>query len=66
MSQPERATGVLPELLSVREASEILGISASKVYELVASHELRAFRPGGRIRIPVDAIRVYLERTRVS
>jgi excisionase family DNA binding protein len=55
----------LPRLLSVRETSRLLAVSASKVYELVASRELPAFRPGGRIRISQDAIRIYLERTRV-
>ena len=56
----------LPTLLTVREASLVLGISVSKLYELVAAHELPAFRPGGRIRISEDAIRAYLEQTRVS
>jgi excisionase family DNA binding protein len=53
-------------LLSVREASRALGVSVSKVYELVAAHELSAFRPGGRIRISEGAIWAYLEKTRVS
>jgi len=56
----------LPRLLSVREVSRALGVSISKVYELVAAHELGAFRPGGRIRIPEGAVLEYLERTRVS
>ena len=61
-----RKSRTLPRLLTVREASLALGISISKVYELVASHELPAFRPGGRIRISEDEIRAYLEQTRVS
>jgi excisionase family DNA binding protein len=66
MSEQRAATvEALPRLLSVRETSRVLAVSQSKVYELVASRELAAFRPGGRIRVSLDAIRSYLERTRV-
>ena len=55
----------LPVLLSVKQVAQSLGVSRSKVYELIASHELEAFRPGGRIRIPTRAVAELLERTRL-
>lgn len=38
-------------VLSVAEAAEMLGISRTLAYELVARHELPALRLGGRIVI---------------
>jgi excisionase family DNA binding protein len=39
-------------VLSVAEAAELLGISRTLAYDLVARHELPALRLGGRIVIP--------------
>ncbi|MCA1844015.1 MAG: helix-turn-helix domain-containing protein [Actinobacteria bacterium] len=39
-------------VLSVAEAAEMLGISRTLAYDLVARHELPALRLGGRIVIP--------------
>lgn len=55
----------LPVLLRAPEVAQLLGLSRSKVYELVACGALRAFRPGGRIRVSEAEVRVYLERSRV-
>ena len=42
--------------ISVREAGDLLGVSRSFAYELVASGELRSIRLGRRILVPLSAI----------
>ena len=54
-----------PELLTVDEVAEALKLSRSKVYELIASRRLPAFRPGGRIRVPAESVREFLRLSRV-
>lgn len=53
-----RAHGVL----TVRDASEVLGVSRSFAYELVASGVLRSIWLGRRILIPPSAIDELFER----
>ena len=55
----------LPVLLSVQRVAELLGVSRSKVYELIAARELEAYRPGGRLRVTSHAVAALLEKTRV-
>ena len=55
----------LPMLLSVQRVAELLGVSRSKVYELIAARELEAYRPGGRLRVTTGAVAALLEKTRV-
>ncbi len=49
-------------LLRPAEAAEAIGIGRSKVYELLASGELPSIRIGGSVRVPVDALRAWIER----
>ncbi len=67
MNQPmeQRRRAAIPELLTVTEVAGLLRISRSKVYELVASQELVAFKPGGRIRILAADVRAFLGRSQV-
>ncbi len=60
-----RETYPLPQLLSVQEVALVLGLSRSKVYQLVAGGDLLAYRPGGRIRVPHTAVTELLERTKL-
>ena len=55
----------LPLLLTVNQVAEALRLSRSKVYEMVASGDLEAYRPGGRLRIAADAVARLLDRSRV-
>lgn len=51
--------------LTVKQAAELLGVSPSLVYSLIASRKLRFCRIGngrGRLRVPEDAIEEYLAR----
>lgn len=52
-----------PERLAYRvdDACKAIGISRSKLYELVKSNELRIVRVGGRSVIPASALMALLE-----
>jgi excisionase family DNA binding protein len=56
----------LPELLSVGEVAAVLRLSKSKTYELIASRQLPAHRPGGRLRITAKAVREFLRDSRLE
>ena len=69
-SPPRPAGGPLvarsvPQLLSVRDVARALGLSRSKVYQLIDGGELEAYRPGGRIRVAADAVAEFLEKTKL-
>lgn len=53
-------------LLRPMEAAEAIGVCRSKMYELLASGEIPSIRIGGRVRasvrVPVDALRAWIER----
>jgi excisionase family DNA binding protein len=49
-------------LLRVPEVAMILGISRSKVYELISSGELPSITIGGCRRVPVAMLREWLQR----
>ena len=51
------------ELLTVREASQSLGVSISTVWRLIKRGALRSVRRNGRRLIPEDAL---LNRTAIS
>ena len=57
----ERNTPPARRVLSVPEAAEVLGISRSTAYELVAAGELRSFRLGRRVLVPLPAIEALIE-----
>jgi excisionase family DNA binding protein len=54
----------VPQLLTVRQASEALNVSRSTLYELMARHKLEAVHIGRSCRIPLDAIASYIETLR--
>lgn len=47
-------------LLKVAEASELLGISRAKGYELAASGEIPVVRIGRATRVPLEALRRWV------
>ena len=49
-------------LLSPEEAAEILGVRRSCVYDLMRKRELLSVRIGKSRRVPVTALRAYVER----
>ena len=48
-------------LLRPTEAAETIGVGRSKIYELLASGELPSIRIGGSVRVPVDALRAWID-----
>jgi excisionase family DNA binding protein len=53
-------------LLRPAEAADALGVSRSKAYELIAHGEIPSVKMGGCVRVPVDALRAWIERQLVS
>lgn len=51
-------------LLTAKEAADALGIGRSKVYELMMSGELESVRIGGSRRVPVEALRDFVNTLR--
>ncbi len=49
-------------LLTAEEAAEVLGVSRTKVFELMHSRALRSVKIGGSRRIPAAALREYVQR----
>lgn len=47
-------------LLTVPEAATALGVSRSKVYELITRRSLRSLRLDGCRRVPVEALEAYI------
>ena len=51
-------------LLTVKETSEILGVSRSTIYELIASDDLEVVRIGRSLRVPTAAVDDFVDRLR--
>jgi excisionase family DNA binding protein len=54
------ATGTLIKLLTVVEAARVLGISRSKLYELLADGEIPSVRIGRSRRITMSALEEFI------
>jgi excisionase family DNA binding protein len=48
-------------LLTVPEAAKSLGISRSKLYQLIAAGTIRSVRIDGSRRVPVNALTTYID-----
>ncbi len=55
------ATNAPKLLLTAVEAAEQLGVSRTKVYELMAAGTLRSIHIGRLRRVPVDALGDFIE-----
>ncbi len=55
LSQPALA-------VTVAEAAQLLRLSRSKAYALIARGEIRTIRIGGSRRVPLSALTDYVER----
>ena len=47
-------------LLRPAEAAEAIGVSRSRMYELLASGELPSIRVGRTVRVPVAALQAWI------
>ncbi|MGY5048198.1 helix-turn-helix domain-containing protein [Streptomyces sp. 900105755] len=50
-----------PQALTVPEVMTALRLSRSKVYDLIRSRQLPSYTSGRARRIPVDAVRHYMQ-----
>lgn len=48
-------------MLRVKETAESLGVSRAKAYELIAAGEIPSVRLGGSVRVPVEALRTWVD-----
>jgi excisionase family DNA binding protein len=53
---------VLPLLLTVNQAAELLGIGRSTLYELMDAGELKSVKRGASRRVPLQAVHDYVDR----
>jgi len=53
-------------LLKPHEVSDRLGIGRSRTYEMLTTGELPSIRIGKSIRVPVDALRKWVEDKEVN
>lgn len=53
-------------LMNPKEAAEMLSISRSKLYELLAAGKLASVRIDGCRRIAVDVLRAYVDELRAA
>ena len=57
-------TAAAKVLLTPEEAARALGISRSKVYELILTRTLESVKIGACRRVPVDALGAYVDALR--
>jgi excisionase family DNA binding protein len=49
-------------LLRPTEAADAIGVSRSKAYTLISNGEIPSIRIGGSVRVPVEALRAWIDR----
>lgn len=57
--------GSSSRLLTIAETCDALSLSRSMIYRLIASSDLEAVHIGRSIRIPADAVDLFVERLRL-
>ena len=58
--------GVAPLLLTIPQAAAVLAVGRTTVYELIGAGDLEAVHIGRSVRVPVEALRLFVYRQRVS
>jgi excisionase family DNA binding protein len=49
-----------PMVLGVKDAATFIGLSKSRLYELISENQIEARRLGGRTVIPVASLRAFV------
>jgi excisionase family DNA binding protein len=63
---PRATAGVVPLLLTIPQAAAVLSIGRTTVYELIGAGDLESVHIGRSVRLPVDALRAFVDQQRVS
>lgn len=58
---PHSALPVMPLLLTVNQAAELLGLGRSTIYELIDRGELKSVKRGASRRIPLKEVYDYID-----
>ena len=58
--------GVPPLLLTVPDAARVLAIGRTTLYELIAERRIEIVHIGRCTRVPVDALRTFVEQKRAG
>jgi excisionase family DNA binding protein len=64
--QASAVAEVAPLLLTIPQAATVLAVGRTTVYELIGAGDLEAVHIGRAVRVPVDALRAFVDRQRVS
>ena len=59
---PHSGLPVVPLLLTVNQAAELLGMGRSTIYELIDSGELKSVKRGASRRVPLKEVHDYIDR----
>jgi excisionase family DNA binding protein len=54
------ASADLPLMLTIKQSSELLSVSRSKIYEFINSGKLKSVRLGRSIRIPRQELEIFI------
>jgi excisionase family DNA binding protein len=57
---PSKEARPKPLLLRPAEASEMLGVSRAKCYELIASGQIPSVKLGGCVRVPLEEFKTWV------
>jgi excisionase family DNA binding protein len=63
---PASVTPVSPLAYGIEDAADALGLSRSRIYELIAAGDITACKVGKRTIIPTTELTAFLERHRVE
>ncbi|GEM_PF-1905921 len=62
--QPKEVGAVVPLLLTIPQAAQALAVGRTTVYELIAGGAIEVVHIGRCARIPVEAVRSFVEHQR--
>ena len=66
MKEPAVGQPVVPLLLSVEQAAEMLGIARTSMFKLIGTGEVESVQVGRLRRIPMACLEEFVERLRGS
>ncbi len=55
---------LVPLLLTIPQAARVLAVGRTTVYELIAAGLLETVHTGRSVRVPVEALRAFVDRQR--
>lgn len=65
VTPPSPSVAVIPRLLTIKEAADVLNVSVRTVHTILAKKQLTYFRVRGQLRFDPKHLNEYLERRMV-